>query len=80
MNTLYLNPPPPLTHTRRRQRALKEDDELYELLMKRDRDVAECCRRICSWLQDKHILTLRKNDVSFLAMHITKILEAVEKQ
>jgi hypothetical protein len=48
--------------------------------MKRDRDVAECCGRICSWLQDKHKLTLRKNDISFLAMHITKILEAAEKQ
>jgi beta-glucoside operon transcriptional antiterminator len=72
--------PPAHANARRRQRALKEDEELYELLMKRDRDVAECCGRICSWLQDKHKLTLRKNDVSFLAMHITKILEAVEKQ
>jgi beta-glucoside operon transcriptional antiterminator len=72
--------PPARTKARRGQRVLKDDDELYELLMKRDRDVAECCGRISSWLLDKHKLTLRKNDVSFLAMHITKILEAAEKQ
>jgi beta-glucoside operon transcriptional antiterminator len=72
--------PPAKAKSGRRQRALKDDDELYELLMKRDRDVAECCGRICSWMRDKHRFVLRKNDVSFLAMHITKILEAVEKQ
>jgi beta-glucoside operon transcriptional antiterminator len=71
---------PPAQPNRHGRRALKDDDELYELLMKRDRDVAECCERIRSWLQNMHKLTLRKNDVSFLAMHITKILEAVEKQ
>ncbi|MDR1221110.1 MAG: hypothetical protein LBK73_16105 [Treponema sp.] len=53
---------------------------MYELLMARDRDVAGCCERICSWLQDKHTLFLRKNDVSFLAMHITKILQGMEKK
>ncbi|MDR3173336.1 MAG: PRD domain-containing protein [Treponema sp.] len=62
-----------------KRKTLKEDNELYELLMKRSRDVAECCGRICSCLQYKHKLSLRKNDVSFLAMHITKILEAAEK-
>jgi hypothetical protein len=48
--------------------------------MTRSRDVAECCGRICSWLQDTHKLSLRKNDISFLAMHITKILEGVERR
>jgi beta-glucoside operon transcriptional antiterminator len=73
----YIIPP---ARTPRRRRTLKDDDELYELLMKRDRDVAECCGRISSWLRETHSLTLHKNDLSFLAMHITKILEAVEKQ
>jgi hypothetical protein len=68
------------SNAKRRQITLKEDNELYELLMKRSRDVAECCGRICSWLRDKHRLYLHKNDVSFLAMHITKILKAMEKQ
>ncbi|MDR0557363.1 MAG: hypothetical protein LBG43_05790 [Treponema sp.] len=48
--------------------------------MTRNRDIAECCGRICSWLQDKHNLFLRKNDVSFLAMHITKIMQGMEKK
>jgi hypothetical protein len=48
--------------------------------MKRSKAVAECCGRICSWLQDTHKLSLRKNDISFLAVHITKILEGMEKQ
>jgi beta-glucoside operon transcriptional antiterminator len=70
----------PLAYTRRKGPALKEDNELYELLMRRSKGVAECCARICSHLQYKHKLSLRKNDVSFLAMHITKILEAAEKK
>jgi beta-glucoside operon transcriptional antiterminator len=69
----YLSPSP-------HNQTVKEDNELYELLMKRSRDVAECCGHICSWLRYKHKLSLRKNDVSFLAMHITKMLEAAEKK
>jgi beta-glucoside operon transcriptional antiterminator len=69
----YLSPP-------RHKQAVKEDTELYELLMTRNRDIAECCGRICSWLQDTHRLFLCKNDISFLAVHITKILEGMEKQ
>jgi beta-glucoside operon transcriptional antiterminator len=73
----YIAPP---ANAGRKRTALKEDNELYELLMKRSRDVAGCCGRVCSWLQDRHKLSLRKNDVSFLAMHITKILEAAGKK
>ncbi|MDR0706514.1 MAG: hypothetical protein LBF60_01375, partial [Treponema sp.] len=64
----------------RRQRVAKEDTELYDLLMTRNKDVAECCEHIRFWLQDKHSISLRKNDISFLAMHITKILEGIEKK
>jgi beta-glucoside operon transcriptional antiterminator len=62
------------------QCTLKEDDELYDLLMTRDRDVAECCGRIETWLWEQHKLSLRRNDLSFLAMHITKILEGMAKR
>jgi beta-glucoside operon transcriptional antiterminator len=62
------------------KRTLKEDNELYDLLMARDRDVAECCGCIRMWLGEKHNLSLRKNDLSFLAMHITKILEGMAKR
>jgi beta-glucoside operon transcriptional antiterminator len=63
-----------------RKCTLKEDKELYDLLMTRDRDVAECCGRIDTWLREKHNLILRRNDLSFLAMHITKILEGMAKR
>jgi hypothetical protein len=58
----------------------KEDNELYELLMTRNRDIAECCGHIYFWLQEKHRLSLRKNDIAFLAMHITKILEGIGRK
>jgi beta-glucoside operon transcriptional antiterminator len=63
-----------------RKRDLKEDNELYDILMARNRDVAECCGRIETWLREKHKLPLLKNDLSFLAIHITKILKGIKKR
>jgi beta-glucoside operon transcriptional antiterminator len=56
----------------------KEDDELYDLVVLRHKGVAECCKRVCSYLREKHSLRLNKNDISFLAMHITKITERLK--
>ncbi|MDR2748051.1 MAG: PRD domain-containing protein [Treponema sp.] len=61
-----------------RDKAPKEDDELYDLVVTRHQGVAECCKRICAYLREKHGLCLYKNDVSFLAMHITKIMDGVK--
>jgi beta-glucoside operon transcriptional antiterminator len=69
----------PRTHIKHKKMP-KEDIELYDLLMTRNRGVSECCRRICSWLYDKYKFALHKNDISFLAMHIAKILQEVEKE
>jgi beta-glucoside operon transcriptional antiterminator len=64
----------------KRKRAIKEDQELYDLLMTRERDVAECCERIRLWLEEHHGLVICKNDILFLAMHIMKILKGMEKK
>jgi beta-glucoside operon transcriptional antiterminator len=57
----------------------KEDDELYALTVKRQKKVAQCCGRICSYLHDTHGMNLHKNDVSLLAIHITKVIEMLHK-
>ncbi|MDR2072037.1 MAG: PRD domain-containing protein [Spirochaetaceae bacterium] len=64
----------------KRKRAIKEDQELYDLLMTRERDIAECCGRIRLWLEEQHGLVIGKNDILFLAMHIIKILDGMEKK
>lgn len=64
----YITPPG-------RERQDKDDDELYELLVNRNKDVRDCCTRVCYYLRNKHAIELKKNDVSFMAMHITKIKE-----
>jgi beta-glucoside operon transcriptional antiterminator len=53
----------------------REDDELYSFVMNRQKRVSECCEHIRSWLREQHEINLRKNDVTFLAMHINKITE-----
>jgi beta-glucoside operon transcriptional antiterminator len=61
-----------------RRKVPKEDDELYDLVVTRHKGVDECCKRVCSYLREKHGLGLYKNDISFLAMHITKIMDGVK--
>jgi beta-glucoside operon transcriptional antiterminator len=64
---------------RARERAEAEDDELFAVAVKKQKETADCCERICSYLRDTHGWNLSKNDVSLLGIHITKIRELLKK-
>jgi succinate dehydrogenase flavin-adding protein (antitoxin of CptAB toxin-antitoxin module) len=57
----------------------KEDDELYALAMNRQKEVAECCVRVSSFLYDTYGISLAKNDMALLAIHIAKIMDGLGK-
>lgn len=52
----------------------KEDTDLYELVVLRDKKISDCCTKISFYLKNKYGIELHKNDVSFIALHINKLL------